>query len=439
MKLSEMFKPAYLSSDRKKAMAAVEALTDDAKLYDAVSRNNDPDIRKAATKKIKDQDLLVKIMTGMTFVVPDEAFAKLDEFHSKQVVRGTDAETIVVKAVENIRDQDFLKEVFGTSKSHHVKAAAIRNMDRDHLDFAKLKEIAITAQDDRWGTPKDALAAIEKIENEDDLLEIALKAKSSLCRANGARGLRSEEKLAEALIRTNDKQLFAELAPKVREAENRSRIMQKARIRDGEALSKLVSGRELVELCLKNKAKDMVEGSYRFTWREDELKQLREICDRKDLQEKIDMRIRRAQHFEMLRQKGFPAVADETADKYIDAFDQELSLLGTVKKTVAKQGRSVRFDTVYEVYGMDLQNAVLSDSGISLIYFLGGPLMGGLMLMGPGIKLSAVADKAVWAVVAGMQLADQENVVSLLSPDMSREDAAKVIRDIAKLWFEKMC
>jgi len=129
---------------------------------------------------------------------------------------------------------------------------------------------------------------------------------------------------------------------------------------------------------------------------------------------------------------------NEDTNKFIDALNKEIALYDTVKTTIKKQGRSIAFDYIYEKSGTELEQAIMQGCGLSITYFLGGPLFGGLMLIGPDIKLSERADEAVWAVVASLQLAEEETVLSRLSANISKEEAASLIHDIVKLWYDKM-
>ena len=203
-------------------------------------------------------------------------------------------------------------------------------------------------------------------------------------------------------------------------------------------MNKLLSSNELLEKCLKNKAPKLVADCYESTWNIDELNQLREICNEDKIREKIDLRIKTAEHFEIIKSKGYPVVINEDTNKFIETLNKEISLYETVKTTIKKQGRSVAFDYIYEKSGTELEQAIMQGCGLSITYFLGGPLFGGLMLIGPDMKLSERADEAVWAVIASLQLADQESVLSRLSENMSKEEAASLIHDIVKLWYDKM-
>ena len=103
--------------------------------------------------------------------------------------------------------------------------------------------------------------------------------------------------------------------------------------------------------------------------------------------------------------------------------------------TVEKQGMTIGFDDVYEKAGDDLSKAVASKTRLVLTYFLGGPFLGGLMILGPDHWLSENAKDAIWMVIATLQLSDSENVMKRVSADMSEEEAATVIRDILRTWW----
>lgn len=337
--------------------------------------------------------------TAMTVV------ERLNEEHLIRFVKESSWEELKEDAVKSIHNQEFLLYLIDNSNSSQTRANAITNLSDDNIDVNKMKEIAMS------------------------------KNKISL---HAADCLKTEDALSEFLINTKSEYDFNYLAHKITNAEYKEKITKEAKIRNPKCLNKLLSSNELLEKCLKNKAPKLVADCYESTWNIDELNQLREICNEDKIREKIDLRIKTAEHFEILKSKGYPVVINEDTNKFIETLNKEISLYETVKTTIKKQGRSVAFDYIYEKSGTELEQAIMQGCGLSITYFLGGPLFGGLMLIGPDMKLSERADEAVWAVIASLQLADQESVLSRLSENMSKEEAASLIHDIVKLWYDKM-
>lgn len=430
-----LFTP-YLSDNRNIAMTAIKRLNDEKKLFQAATSSKIKDVQKIAVSKISDQDMLYEIADSTTCLCREDALAKLDEEHLIRFVKESSRDGLKENAVKSIHNQEFLLYLVNNSDNNYIRANAIANLDDDHVDNNRMKDIAINAVSESGYPAPDATAAIDRIKDEKVLLEIALS--KSRGHLHAAECLKTEEALAEFLINTKSEIEFNFLAHKITDYECKEKIIKEAKIRNPKCLNNILSPKELLEKCLKNKAPKLVEGCFEASWNPKELNQLRELSKDDKIREKIDLRIKTAEQFEILKSKGYPVVINEDTNKFIEALNKEIALYDTVKTTIKNQGRSIAFDYIYEKSGTELEQAIMQGCGLSITYFLGGPLVGGFMLIGPDIKLSERADEAVWAVVASLQLAEEETVLSRLSAIISKEEAASLIHDIVKLWYDKM-
>ncbi len=195
-------------------------------------------------------------------------------------------------------------------------------------------------------------------------------------------------------------------------------------------MKELFSEDQLYEKCLEEKDQELARTLWKNIWEKDKLETLKEILGTSPEAEAVSMRLKTIRHMENLKQMGYPAEINERTIRYNGTLEKEISLLGTVKHTVEKQGMTIGFDDVYEKAGDDLSKAVANKTRLVLTYFLGG-----LMILGPDHWLSENAKDAIWMVIATLQLSDSENVMKRVSADMSEEEAATVIRDILRTWW----
>ena len=459
-----LFTPAYLKNNANVALNAVMKLTDPQKLYQAAMKNTNDNVCVAATQRIIDQKLLfqiasssskddiraeaVKKITDQQMIcellllnvlgdaVEDVAFHNLtDESILLRIAKEASMDGTRGKAVHRMTNQDEVVQIMRNDDSEYVRAEAIRKLDDSKLNLSELTSIAIAASNEYSLPAEDGEAAVDRIDDEDALLNIALNAKDSSVRIKAAVKLKDYGRIIEYLIHTEDDSGFQAFAERITDPKDRERILSGTRIKDASVLEAWFTAEELLTRCVEKRDSSLIKSVYR-TWDADLLKKLKEFCTDHSLAEKIDLRLKTLEHMRKLQEKGFPAQIDKNTDAYIDSLNNEISRYSTAKRVVASQGRQLYFDSIYNQ--PDLQTAVLSAAGISLSYFLGGPLLSGFLLMQMTPNIAENAKNAIWAVVASMQLADTDAVLQRLTPDISQKDAAKLIRDILRLWYDKI-
>ena len=237
-------------------------------------------------------------------------------------------------------------------------------------------------------------------------------------------------------MKTDDSYNFKTVLPKIElTGEEKKALSDGAKLRSDPVMKELFSEDQLYEKCLEEKDQELARTLWKNIWEKDKLETLKEILGTSPEAEAVSMRLKTIRHMENLKQMGYPAEINERTIRYNGTLEKEISLLGTVKHTVEKQGMTIGFDDVYEKAGDDLSKAVASKTRLVLTYFLGGPFLGGLMILGPDHWLSENAKDAIWMVIATLQLSDSENVMKRVSADMSEEEAATVIRDILRTWW----
>ena len=393
-----------------------------------------------AVGKIKDQDkLLAAIREISNTKVREAAVRQLDDGHLACYIRDLRKDsTMRSSAIKLLKNQEELLRII-SSDDYGVfeKAAAVGNLDEAHADPETLKKIAMNAEGGGFGVHAEhGLAAVVKLEDQEALLKIATEAKDGLVSINAAKKLKDRDKIFDFLMKTDDSYDFKTILPKIELTEEEKQALSDgATLRNDPVMKELFSEEQLYEKCIQKKDPELAKTLWKNIWNRDQLETLKEIMGTAPEAERVSLRLRTIQHMDNLKQKGFPAEINERTIRYNETLEKEISLLGTVKHTVEKQGKRIGFDDVYEKAGDDLSRAVASKTSLVLTYFLGGPFLGNLMILGPDHWLSENAKDAIWMVIATLQLSDTENVMKYVSADMSDEAAAKLIRDILRTWW----
>ncbi|MBR2661538.1 MAG: hypothetical protein IKE15_09075 [Clostridia bacterium] len=410
-----LFRKGYLNKNETKALAAVSKIRDQEKLLTAVGEISNNTVREAAVKQ-------------------------LDESHLVRYIRDLRKDsTMRSNAIKLLKNQEELMKIVSSGDEYGIyeKAAAVENLDEAHATQETLKKIAMNAEGGGFGVhAEDGLAAVKKLEDQETLLAIATEANDGLVRINAAKKLEERDKIFAFLMKTNDSYSFKTLLPKIElTGEEKQKLSDEAVLKNDSVMKVLFTEDQMYEKCIQKKDPELAKSLWKNIWDREKLEALNGILGAAPEAERVQMRLRTIQHMDNLKQKGFPAEINERTIVYNSTLENEISLLGTVKHTVEKQGMKIGFDDVYEKAGDELSSAVASKTRLVLTYFLGGPLLGNLMIMGPKHWLSENAKDAIWMVLASLQLSDTENVMKRVSADMSDEEAATLIRDILRTWW----
>ena len=405
-----LFGKGYLNKNETKALAAVDRIKDQEKLLAAVGEISNSTVREAAVKR-------------------------LDESHLVRYIRDLRKDSTMRRdAVRLLKDQEALTRIVSSGDEYGIyeKAAAVENLDAIHATPEMLKKIAVNAEGGGFGVHAEhGLAAVKKLDNQETLLEIATEAKDGLVAINAAKKLKERDKIFAFLMKTNDGYDFKTVLPNIElTAEEKQKLSDEAKLKNDPVMKELFTEDQLYEKCVQDKDAELAKSLWKNIWDREKLEMLKDILGTAPEAERVSMRLRTIRHMDNLKQKGFPAEINERTIAYNSTLESEISLLGTVKHTVEKQGMTIGFDDVYEKAGDDLSRAVANKTRLVLTYFLGG-----LMIMGPGHWLSENAKDAIWMVIASLQLSDTENVMERVSADMSDEEAATLIRDILRTWW----
>ena len=410
-----LFGKGYLNKNETKALAAVSKIRDQEKLLTAVGEISNNTVREAAVRQL-DEDHLVRYIRDL----------RKDS-------------TMRSNAIKLLKNQEELMKIVSSGDEYGIfeKAAAVENLDGAHATPETLKKIAMNAEGGGFGIHAEhGLAAVKKLEDQETLLAIATEAKDGLVATNAARKLKDRDKVFAFLMKTKDSYDFKTLLPKVElTEEEKQKLSDEAALKNDSVMETLFTEDQLYEKCIQKKDPELAKSLWKNIWDREKLETLNRILGAAPEAERVRMRLRTIQHMDNLKQKGFPAEINERTIAYNSTLENEISLLGTVKHTVENQGMKIGFDDVYEKAGDELSSAVASKTRLVLTYFLGGPLLGGLMIMGPKHWLSENAKDAIWMVIASLQLSDTENVMKRVSADMSDEEAATLIRDILRTWW----
>jgi len=409
-----LFGKKYLDKNETKALAAVSKITDQEKLLSILGEISNNTVREAAVKQ-------------------------LDDSHLTRYIKGLRKDsTMRCDAIRLLKNQEeLLKIIPDDDYGIYEKAAAIENLDTAHADTENLKTIALNAEGGGFGVHAEhGLAAVKKLEDQEALLEIATGAKDGLVSLNAAKKLKDRDKIFAFLMETDDDYDFRTILKGIElTAEEKQKLANEAKLRNDDVMQELFTEEQLYEKCVQKRDPELAKTLWKNCWDKEKLETLKEILGDAPEAEPVSMRLKTIRHMENLKQKGFPAEINERTVKYNATLEKELSLLGTVKHTVEQQGQRIGFDDVYEKAGDDLSSAVAGKTRLVLTYFLGGPLLGGLMILGPDHWLSENAKDAIWMVIASLQLSDTENVMNRVTPDISEEEAATLIRDILRTWW----
>ena len=84
--------------------------------------------------------------------------------------------------------EELLRIIAGDDYGIYEKAAAVGNLDRDHADTDTLRTIALNAEGGGFGVHAEhGLAAVEKLEDQEALLDIATEARDGLVAIHAAK------------------------------------------------------------------------------------------------------------------------------------------------------------------------------------------------------------------------------------------------------------
>jgi hypothetical protein len=186
MKLFDFLKFAWQSGNMKRALKAVEKLTDNGKLARVVEEADNKDVRIAAVKKITDEVILKELVTkGIGYwnkqklmYVYEVAREKLCEKLCEKVEKLTDQNLLVdiaknneysgvcIVAVEKLTDQSVLGDIAKHGRHSDVREAAVE----------KLTDLTIFADIAKNSEYSDVRrAAVEKITDKEILKDVVLK------------------------------------------------------------------------------------------------------------------------------------------------------------------------------------------------------------------------------------------------------------------------
>ncbi|MBM3713822.1 MAG: hypothetical protein FJW56_10410 [Actinobacteria bacterium] len=214
MKLANIFKPKWKNSDPKVRIKSIGLLNPE-NTIDKEERNknepilvkiakydNDAEVRKEAVRYIKDQIILKEIALNENNIdVFTTVFEKLSSFQDKKdvikkinnplfisyVAKNSTSDIIRNYAVEKVKDQDTLYDIFQEEKQINIKQTALYNFTNQHILF----DIAASNPDRkiRW-------SAIFSIKDENLLMKIYEIEKDSQNRETIVSKLTSQNDLA---------------------------------------------------------------------------------------------------------------------------------------------------------------------------------------------------------------------------------------------------
>lgn len=435
-----LFGKGYLNKNEDKALDAVAKITNQEKLLSALKEIENNRVRAAALNQLDNKHLKDYLWGESDESKRKAALAMLNENRLIDYTRSeTKDSNVRSMAIGQLRNQNELQRILiDDGYGVFEKEAAVNNLDDAHASTEALKSVAMTAESPGFGvTAKHGLAAVERLNDQEALLAVATGAKNSTVALQAARKLTDRDKILSFLLQTEDSFNFKTVLPGIElTADEKQRLANEAKLRNDAVMKQLFNEDELYALCEQNRDPELAKTIYKSIWDKERLETLKEILGSGSEADAIDLRLKTIEHMESLKKQGFPAEINEQTIKYNAILDQELSLMGTVKHTVEQQGARIGFDDIYEKSGDALSQAVADRTRLVLTYFLGGPLIGGLMLMGPDHWLSENAKDAIWMVIASLQLSDTENVMKRVSADMSETEAQALIHDILRVWWE---
>ncbi len=289
-----------------------------------------------------------------------------------------------IQAVQKLTDEGEIFDWAMNSKFEEVQRIAVSKLKNQELllkladaQFRDCNEEALEKLDNEHAL-KFAMesmfgglvpTAIKRFKDEKTLLDIALKAKSEAARYFAAKHLSSQEFITKCLSGTEDLKVFKELSPLVKDVELKQRIVKNAKIKDQRVLGALIGPNELMDKCIKDRIPQMAEALYETTWEIDELIQLEDITNVPMIKERIQQRIDVAAQFEILAAKGYEVEPNDKTTVYLKALETKSALLDNPKE-------------------------------------------------------------ALWTVIAAKGLAEDEQILAKLDPDMTDDEAKDLILDI---------
>lgn len=219
------FKPSWMSQNEKKAIRAVEKLTDQKELIRVVRESKNDNVRSAAVKKITDQKVLVDLaLTDSSHWIRTFAVEGLtDQAALVDVLMKSDSVGFI-EAVTKISDQAVLANLALNSRYCGVQRKAIRCLSdqrvleeiasNDFIDawsrwYAAIKLnnqglaqsvfLKLAIGDDINGPTKNALQILVSAKNEEALLEVAKFGKLEQIKIDAIKSIESKELLKKSL------------------------------------------------------------------------------------------------------------------------------------------------------------------------------------------------------------------------------------------------
>lgn len=203
-----LFGPAWISKDKNKALAAVETLSDNNKLYSAAAKSPYSDVRYAAVKRMTDQHLLYKLVTAVYLneqLYYDESLAAVDNISDDQLLEqlavGHKQERIRKQACLHLKDQELLYSIACTDPRDDVRSAASSQLHDNKL-WIKLLDATqgngVVDSNIRYY----ALTNLSEISDQ-MLRDIALREKSPNIAIKAASRITDMSMLREVALRSN--------------------------------------------------------------------------------------------------------------------------------------------------------------------------------------------------------------------------------------------
>ena len=160
-----LFRPAWMSENKEKAVKAVTKLKNEARISCAARKAPCEQARKAAVNKLTDQQLLTEIAKGDTAPVVRAAAAKklTDQPTIAYIANHDEAPDVRSAAVKGLTDQQTIAYI-----AKHDLYACVRSVAVDKLTDERL--LAEIAQSDI--APDVRLVAVEKLTDQQALAEI---------------------------------------------------------------------------------------------------------------------------------------------------------------------------------------------------------------------------------------------------------------------------
>jgi hypothetical protein len=223
-----LFKPAWQSKNKEKALKAVEKITDQNVLADIAKSNTaHEDIRIAAVEKITDQNVLAdiaKIRYNFLYKLRNTAAEKLTEPKILVDVIKSCNESVGLLLLEKITDQKLLSIIAENCVNNYVKLEAAKKItDKGFAQeiYADVIKNNISYDKKIPGvyklTEKENQMCIlmDKISNQKLLLDISINARNSNMRIEAVKRLTDQELLADVAKSDTDYEIRSMAAEKV--------------------------------------------------------------------------------------------------------------------------------------------------------------------------------------------------------------------------------